>query len=132
MRVSQGIPLGAKSVLFDPDSFQDREEVIIYSRKEFKRTYRAMHNQVRDILLMDHLRDQEDTKKLMGYWYWIMKRVHIINSDLDSFLSFKPTQSYLDTYLQSSVKIREDDILEYLGELWREPEKIPDVGQDFL
>jgi hypothetical protein len=76
MRVSQGMPVGAKAKLYDPDSFHDREEVIIYSREEFKRTYVAMHNQVHDIFLMERLWDQEDNKKLMGQWYWIMGKIH--------------------------------------------------------
>jgi hypothetical protein len=123
MRVSQGIPLGMKAMLYDSDSFHDREEVIIYSKEEFRRTYVAMHNQVHDIFLMDQLQDQEDNRKLIGHWYWIMEKIHIINSELDSFLSVKPTQSYLDTYLDNPVKIREDDVLESLGEHSKESRK---------
>ncbi|HHT19466.1 MAG TPA: hypothetical protein GXZ72_07900 [Methanobacterium sp.] len=132
MRVSQGIPVGAKAKLYDPDSFHDREEVIIYSREEFKRTYVAMHNQVHDIFLMERLWDQEDNKKLMGQWYWIMGKIHIINSELDSFLSAKPSQSYLDAYLHSPIKKREDNGLGSLIKLASESRKAPDVGLDFL
>ncbi len=58
-------------------NLQDREEVIIYSREEFKRTYRAMHNHVNDIFLMDHHLSRDDNIKLMGHWHWIMERIHI-------------------------------------------------------
>ncbi|HOI39444.1 MAG TPA: hypothetical protein PL168_01830 [Methanobacterium sp.] len=77
MRTSQGILFGDRARLYDSESFQDREEVIIYSREEFKRTYRAMHNHVNDIFLMDHHLSRDDNIKLMGHWHWIMERIHI-------------------------------------------------------
>jgi len=61
-----------------------------------------------------------------------MGKIHIINSELDSFLSAKPSQSYLDAYLHSPIKKREDNGLGSLIKLASESRKAPDVGLDFL
>lgn len=131
MRTSQAVPLMEKARIYDSESFRDREEVIIYPREEFKRTYRAIHNHVNDIFLMNHL-SNDDNRKLMGHWHRIMERIHIINLDLDSFLSFRPSQGYLDTYLNFPVRIVEDEMLDSLSELSEEPEKVLGVGLDLL
>ncbi|HOI39443.1 MAG TPA: hypothetical protein PL168_01825 [Methanobacterium sp.] len=52
--------------------------------------------------------------------------------DLDSFLSFRPSQSHLDTYLNSPVRITEDEMLDSLSELSEESGKVLDVGLDLL
>lgn len=124
MRTSQGIPFGGRAILYNPDSFQDSEEVIIYSREEFRRTYRALHNHVNDIFLMDRSLTGDDNRRLMGHWHWIMKRIHIINSEADSFLSVRPSQGYLDTYFNNPVKITEEEMLESLSELSEESKKV--------
>lgn len=132
MRVSHGIPFGAKAMLYDPDSFQDHEEVIIYQREEFKRVYGIMHDYVKDIFLMDYRLGRDDTRKLMGHWPWIMERINIINLELDSLLGEKPSQAYLDTYLYNTIGNSEKEMVESLSRISKEYEEELGVGLDWL
>lgn len=46
MRVSEGVPRGRIAELYNPDMFQEREEVIVFTRDEFSRFYNSMHEQI--------------------------------------------------------------------------------------
>jgi hypothetical protein len=46
MRVSEGVPRGRIVELYDPGLFQEREEVIVFTRDEFNRTYTSMREQI--------------------------------------------------------------------------------------
>jgi hypothetical protein len=132
MKVSQGIPFGAKAMLYDPDSFQDHEEVIIYQREEFKRVYEIMHDYMKDIFLMDHLLDRDDTRRLINHWAWIMERINIINLEMNSLLGETQSQTYLDTYLSNPVGKRVEEIAESLSIISEESEEELGVGLDWL
>lgn len=132
MRISQGIPLGARTVLYDPYSFQDHEEVIIYQREEFRRTYRIMQGYLDDIFQVSHGVDRDDPNGLMGYWAWIMERINIINMELDSLIVEKPSQGYLDTYLYITVDVAEEEVLESLDWISGEYREVLGTGSDWL
>jgi transcriptional regulator CtsR len=46
MRVSQGEPSGRKINLYHPELLNEHEEVVIYTRNEFKRTFGLISEQV--------------------------------------------------------------------------------------
>ena len=46
MRVSEGVPRGRIVELYNPGLFQEREEVIVFTRDEFSRTYTSMREQI--------------------------------------------------------------------------------------
>ena len=46
MRVSEGVPRGRIAELYNPGMFKEREEVIIFTREEFSRTYTSMREQI--------------------------------------------------------------------------------------
>jgi hypothetical protein len=46
MRVSEGVPNGRFAELYNPEMFQEREEVIVFTREEFNRFYTSMQDQI--------------------------------------------------------------------------------------
>jgi len=46
MRVSEGVPNGRIAELYNPEMFQEHEEVIIFTRNEFNRFYTSMREQI--------------------------------------------------------------------------------------
>jgi hypothetical protein len=46
MRVSEGVPNGRIAELYSPEMFQEREEVIVFTREEFNRTFTSMWEQI--------------------------------------------------------------------------------------
>lgn len=102
MRVSEGVPRGRIVELYNPEMFQDREEVIVYTRDEFNRFYISMQEQINYISRI-YLEPSEEWK-LIGYWPKIMERVHILDKNMDLLFEKKQMQSYLDTYLHSTVQ----------------------------
>ena len=46
MRVSEGIPRGRIAELYNTEMFQEREEVIVFTREEFCRFYNSMQEQI--------------------------------------------------------------------------------------
>ena len=53
MRVSEGVPRGSIGELYNPGMFQDHEEVIVFTRDEFSRTYTSMKEQIDHINNID-------------------------------------------------------------------------------
>lgn len=117
MRVSQGIPRGRKVDLYHPELWDDHEEVIIYTREEFKRTYTLMKDEIDFINKLDFSRYQCKNRDLVGHWPRIMDHVHILASGMNSLLSDKPLQAYLDSYIYSKAKAREDKPSDPVGEI---------------
>jgi len=109
MRVSQGVPCGRKIELYHPELLNDHEEVIIYTRDEFRRTFSLMQEQMDFIIKLDMRLKMKDDYHLWGGWPVIMERVHILGSGLNSFYSDKLSQAYLDTYLHEEVRAEEDN-----------------------
>ena len=68
MRVSEAVPNGRIAELYNPELFQEHEEVIIFAREDFNRTYNSIIEQIEYINKISvHLDDGEDWK-LLGYW----------------------------------------------------------------
>lgn len=99
MRFSEGTTKGRFAEITYPDMFNDKEEVIVFTREEFSWVYRSMLNQVNYVNDMALKLDPTETWKLMGYWPKIMERVHILDKNMDMLLTEKPQQAYLDAFL---------------------------------
>ena len=74
MRVSEGVPRGRIAELYDSDMFQEREEVIVFTRDEFNRTYTSMQEQINYINRTDLYLNRDEEWKLIGYWPKILEK----------------------------------------------------------
>ena len=72
MRVSEGTPNGRIAELYNPEMFQEHEEVIVFTRDEFNRCYTSMRQQIDYINEIDLYLDRSEEWKLIGYWpkFW--------------------------------------------------------------
>jgi hypothetical protein len=104
MRVSEGVPRGRIAELYNPDMFQEREEVIIFTRNEFNRFYHSIMEQIDYINGIDLYLDRSEEWKLIGYWPKIMEKVHIMDMNMDSLLKKEPLQCYLDASLYNTIR----------------------------
>jgi len=104
MRISQGASYGRKVELYNPEMFQEREEVIVFTRNEFNRFYTSMREQIEYINEIDLYFDRSEEWKLIGYWPKILERVHILDVNMDSLLKEEPLQCYLDASLYNTIK----------------------------
>jgi len=50
---SQGVPCGRKVELYNPELFDEHEEVVIFTREEFNRTYESIMEHMNFINLRD-------------------------------------------------------------------------------
>jgi len=104
MRVSEGVPRGRVAEVYHPELFQEHEEVIIFTREEFSRTYTSIQRQLDYIVKVDLHLDRSEEWKLIGYWPKIMQSVHRIDWDMDLIFKKEPLQSYLDAYLHEHIR----------------------------
>jgi hypothetical protein len=104
MRVSEGVPRGRIVELYNPGMFQDREEVIVFTRDEFNRTYTSMQEQIDFINRTDLHLNRGEEWKLIGYWPKILEKVQILDINLDSILKKEPVQCYLDACLYNTIR----------------------------
>ena len=104
MRVSEGVPRGKIAELYNPEMFQEREEVIIFTRNEFNRFYTSMMEQIDYNNEIDLYFDRSEEWKLLGYWPKFMDRVHILDVNMDSLLKIEPLQCYLDASLYNTIR----------------------------
>ena len=104
MRVSEGVPNGRISELYNPEMFQEHEEVIIFTRNEFNRFYTSMREQIDYVNEIDLYFDRSEDWKLIGYWPKILERVHILDVNINSLLKEEPLQCYLDASLYKTTK----------------------------
>ena len=111
MRVSEGVPKGRIAELYNPKLFQEREEVIVFTRDEFSRTYTSMREQIDYINKADLQLNRSEEWKLMGYWPKILGRVYILDVNLDSILKEEPVQCYLDACLYSTIRSSHKNVL---------------------
>ncbi len=110
MRVSEGVFFGRIAKLYNPEKFQDREEVIGFPREDFNRTYTSIAQQIEYINKIGLHLDRNDEWKLIGYWPKMMQRVHRIDMHMGLILKKEPLQSYLDAYLYDNIpKSPEED-----------------------
>lgn len=112
MRVSEGIPRGRKVHLFHPELFFNHEEVVIYTRDEFRRNYLVMREYMGYVFKQYSQLDKERDFELESYWTRIMERIHFVHINMELFLDKGPSQAYLDTYVEIAVDPSEDLLLE--------------------
>ena len=105
MRMSEGVPKGRFAELYNPEMFQEHEEVIVFTREEFNRFYNSMMEQINYNNNMDLFLDRNEDWKLLGYWPKLMEKVHILDVNMESILTKEPSlQSYLDASIYNTVK----------------------------
>ncbi len=107
MRVSQGVLCGRRVQLYHPEFFNEHEEVIIFTREEFRRMYQSMTMQINHITWLDMGLDLSEEWKVIGVWPKIMERIRILDLNLESIFSNKPLQTYLDTYIYDEADLPE-------------------------
>lgn len=103
MRLSEGVPRGRIVELYNPDMFNEHEEVIVFIRDEFNRTYTSMREQIDYINKADLNLDRSEEWKLVGYWPKIMEKVQILDAGMDALFRNEPVQCYLDAYMYSAI-----------------------------
>ena len=112
MRVSEGVPNGRIAEISNPELFQEHEEVIIFTREEFNRTYSSIREQIEYInKIAVHLDDGDDWK-LLGYWPKILERIYILDLNMDLIFQEEPTQCYLDTYVYDTIRSSQKEVTE--------------------
>ena len=104
MKVSEGVPFGRIAELYNPEMFQERETVIVFTRDDINRTYTSIMAQIDHINKIDLHLDRSEEWKLIGYWPKIMQNVHIIDMNMDLIFTKEPIQSYLDAYLYNNIQ----------------------------
>lgn len=104
MRLSEGVPRGRIVELYNPDMFNEREEVIVFIRDDFNRTYTSMREQIDYINKTDLNLDRGEEWKLIGYWPKIMEKVQILDAHIDALFGNEPVQCYLDAYMYSTIE----------------------------
>jgi hypothetical protein len=112
MRFSQGASYGRYGELYNPEIFNDREEVIVFKREEFGWVFRSMMKQIGYINDIDLKLSSLDEYKLIGLWPQIMERIHIIDVNIEDFLMQEPIQTHLDAYLFNQTKFSSPEPLE--------------------
>ena len=110
MRVSEGVPRGRFVRLYNPEIFQEYEEVIVFNRSEFQRTYAAIEEQIDHINRTYLYMDRNDEWKLLGYWPKIMERIHLLDLNMDLIFKNEPLQCYLDAYLYNIIQSPEGKV----------------------
>ncbi|EKQ50662.1 MAG: hypothetical protein B655_2398 [Methanobacterium sp. Maddingley MBC34] len=107
MRVSQGVLCGRRVQLYHPELFNEHEEVVIFTREEFRRMYQSMNTQIDHITCLDMSLDRSEEWKVVGVWPKIMERIRLLDLNLESIFSNKPLQTYLDTYIYDTADLPE-------------------------
>lgn len=119
MRTTLGTPQGRNILVHNPKLFQDPEEVIIFQKDEFARTYKTMADSLKEIERKYYkILPDDNYPYLPGFWNILMERVHIIASSCNFILEEPKCQSFLDSYMAieseqevfSSVKSIDDII----------------------
>lgn len=110
MRVSEGVPFGRIAKLYDPEMFQEHEEVIVFTRNDINRTYTSIMAEIDDINKIDLNLSRREEWKLIGHWPKIMQKVHSIDMNMDLILKKEPLQSYLDAYLYNDTQSSQKNV----------------------
>jgi hypothetical protein len=98
---------GRRVQLYHPEFFNEHEEVIIFTREEFKRMYQSMAMQIDHITRLDMSLDRSEEWMMIGVWPKIMERIRLLDLNLESIFSNKPLQTYLDTYIYDTADLPE-------------------------
>lgn len=110
MRISEGVPNGRIAELYNPEMFQEREEVILFNRKDFNHLYSSMREQIDFINKTDLHLDRSEEWKLIGYWPKILQRVCMLDMYMNLIFEKKTVQSYLDAYLYNTIPSYQKDV----------------------
>ncbi len=94
-------------ILYDPELFQEHEEVIVFTRDELNRRIRSIIDEIEYVNKIYLNLDRSEEWKLIGIWPKIMQSVHHIDLNMDLIFKKEPLQSYLDTYIYDDVKDQE-------------------------
>ena len=111
MRVSEGTPKGRIGELYNPEMFQEHDEVIVFTRAEFNRFYTSMQRQIDYINKIDLYFDRNEEWKLIGYWPKILEKIHILDVNIDSLLKNDPMQCYLDAVLCGTTRSSKKNVV---------------------
>ena len=103
MRVSEGVPFGRIAELYNPEKFEEHENVIVFTRDDINRRCTSIMKEIDYINKIDLHLDRSEEWKLIGYWPKIMQSVHNIDMNMDLIFKQGPIQSYLDAYLYTDV-----------------------------
>jgi hypothetical protein len=110
MRMSEGVPNGRIAELYKPELFNEHEEVIIFAREDFNRTYSSIREQIEYInKIAVHLDEGKDWK-LLGDWPKIYERIYLLDLNMDLIFQEEPTQCYLDTYLYDKIRSSKKEV----------------------
>jgi hypothetical protein len=110
MRISEGVPNGRIAELYNPEMFQEHEEVIVFAREEFNRIYRSIQEQINYINKVDMHLDRNEEWMLLGYWTKILERINILDLNINSMFKKQPVQCYLDAYLYNTIRSSEKKV----------------------
>lgn len=117
MRLSQGVLCGRRIELYHPEFFEEHEEVIIFTREEFRRMYQSMDTQINHIHRLDMGLDRGEEWNSMGVWPKIMECIHILTLNLESIFNNNAIQTYLDSYIYDGMNIGEKTGINSLNEV---------------
>ena len=112
MKVSEGVPSGRIAEVYNPVLFQEHEEVIVFAREEFNRTYSSIKEQIEYINKIAVYLDEGEDWKLFGYWPKIYERIYLLDLNMDLIFQEEPVQCYLDAYLYDTIRNSEKKIAE--------------------
>jgi hypothetical protein len=110
MRVTEAVPNGRIVEVYNPGLFPEYEEVIVFAREEFNRTYSSIREQIDYINKVDMHLDRVEEWKLLGYWTKILERINILDINMNSMFKEEPVQCHLDSYLYDTIKSSEKKI----------------------
>ena len=111
MRMSEGVPNGRIAELYNPEMFQQYDEVIVFTREEFNQRYNSIMEQIDYINKVELHLDADEEWKLLGYWPKILERIHILDMNMNLMFKENPIQCYLDTYLHNAIGISKNKIV---------------------
>lgn len=103
MRVSEGVPFGRIAELYNPEMFEEHENVIVFTRDDINRRCTSIRAEIDYINKIDLHLDRSEEWKLIGYWPKIMQSVHRIDMNMDLIFKKGHLQSYLDAYLYNDI-----------------------------
>ena len=103
MRVSEGVPNGRIAELYNPEMFHQYDEVIVFTREEFNRTYSSIMEQIDYINKINIHLDRDEDWKLLSYWPKILEKIHILDINMNLMFKEEPKQCYLDTYICNTI-----------------------------
>jgi len=110
MKVSEGVPSGRIAEVYNPVLFQEHEEVIVFAREEFNRTYSSIREQIDYINKVDMHLDRVEEWKLLDYWTKILERINILDINMNLMFKEEPVQCYLDAYLYDTIRSSEKKV----------------------